>query len=247
VLILWRRSRTEAAGGTCSYQSDIFIIWKRIWGMKVHNSLKNFLWRACHDILPTRDNLKRRGINLDLSCIFCNCEQETVLHILWSCPSASDVWGFCGRQVQKWSNTGNSFVELLDFMFARFDPEEVELFVEIARRLWFRRNDVVHGGYFSHPNEVIGTATALMTEYRSAPIPVHVEREALNGSVEPLMVKWSPPPVGVVKANWDVAVDMKNGKLGYGCVIRDSGGNLQAASYHVEFLTVEFCRDNVFS
>jgi hypothetical protein len=35
------------------------------------------------------------------------------------------------------------------------------------------------------------------------------------------MVKWSPPPVGVVKANWDVAVDMKNGKLGYGCVIRD--------------------------
>jgi len=131
------------------------------------------------------------------------------------------VWGFCGRQVQKWSNTGNSFVEILDFMFARFDPEEVELFVEIARRLWFRRNDVVHGGKFSHPNEVIGTATALMTEYRSALILVHVEREALNGSLEPLMVKWSPPLVGVVKANWDVAVDMKNGKLGYGCVIRD--------------------------
>jgi hypothetical protein len=100
---------------------------------------------ACHDILPTRDNLKHRGINLDPSCIFCNCEQETVLHILWSCPSASDVWGFCGRQVQKWSNTGNTFVEILDFMFARFDPEEVELFAEIARRLWFRRNDVVHG------------------------------------------------------------------------------------------------------
>jgi ribonuclease HI len=59
----------------------------------------------------------------------------------------------------------------------------------------------------------------------------------------------------------DVAVDMKNGKLGYGCVIRDSGGNFQAASCHVEFLmadpvvgealavlhTVEFCRDNGFS
>jgi hypothetical protein len=152
-------------------------------------------------------------------------------------------------------------VEILDFMFARFDPEEVELFAEIARRLWFRRNDVVHGGNFSHPNEVIGTATALMTEYRSDLIPVHVEREPLNGSVEPLMVKWSSPPVGVVKANWDVAVDMKNGKLGYGCVIRDFSGNLQAASCHVEFLmadpvvgealaalhTMEFCRDNGFS
>jgi hypothetical protein len=72
------KERTEAAGGTCSYQSDIFIIWKRIWGMKVPNSLENFLWRACHDILSTKDNLKRRGINLDLSCIFCNCERETV-------------------------------------------------------------------------------------------------------------------------------------------------------------------------
>jgi hypothetical protein len=72
---------------------------------------------------------------------------------------------------------------------------------------------LTHGGYFSHPNEVIGTATALMTEYKSAPIPIHVEREPLNGSIKPLMVKWSPPHVGVVKANWDVAVDMKNGVL----------------------------------
>jgi hypothetical protein len=36
--------RTAAAGGTCSYQYNIFIIWKRIWGIKVPNSLKNFLW-----------------------------------------------------------------------------------------------------------------------------------------------------------------------------------------------------------
>jgi hypothetical protein len=93
-----------------------------------------------------------------------------------------DVWGFCGREVQKWSNSGNS-VEILEFLFARFDPEEVELFAEIARRLWFRRNDVVHGGNFSYTNEVIGTAIALMTRYRSAQIRVHVEREPLNGSV----------------------------------------------------------------
>jgi hypothetical protein len=152
-------------------------------------------------------------------------------------------------------------VEILDFIFARFELEEVELFAEIARRLLFRRNDVVHGGNFSHPNEVIGTATTLMTQYRTAQNLVLVGREPLNGLLEPLMVKWSPPPVGVVKANWDVAVDMKNGKLGYGCVIRDSSGNLQAASCHVEFLmvdpvvgealaalhTVEFCRDKGFS
>jgi len=39
------KERTETVSGTCSYQSNIFIIWKRIGGMKVPNSLKNFLWR----------------------------------------------------------------------------------------------------------------------------------------------------------------------------------------------------------
>lgn len=86
-------------------------------------------------ILPTRDNLKHRGIDVDASCIFCTSEREIVLHILWSCPSASDVWGGCGKKIQKCSNAGNSFVEVLEFMFDNFIIEDVEFFAEIARRL----------------------------------------------------------------------------------------------------------------
>jgi hypothetical protein len=154
VLIIWRgtttrdffvrnacymeKERVEATHGNCSYQFDLYLIWNRIWGRKVPNSLKNFLWRACHDTLPTRDNLKCRGIDLVHSCIFCSSEWETVMHILWSCPSALNVWGDCGKKIGKCSNTGNLFLEVLEFMFDNFVPEEVEFFVDIARRLWIR-------------------------------------------------------------------------------------------------------------
>ena len=32
-------------------------IWKHIWTLKVTPKVRNFLWRACSNILPTRDNL----------------------------------------------------------------------------------------------------------------------------------------------------------------------------------------------
>lgn len=33
------KERIEVLNGNCSYQSDLFIIWKRIWGLNVPNSL----------------------------------------------------------------------------------------------------------------------------------------------------------------------------------------------------------------
>jgi len=64
----------------------------------VPNSTKMFIWRACHNILPTKDNLLGEGIDLDPACVFCKTVPETVHYVLWECPSAADVWGVCGRK-----------------------------------------------------------------------------------------------------------------------------------------------------
>ena len=63
-------------------------VWKQIWRMHVPNVEKNFFWRACQDILPTRENLMRRKIVEDPLCPICGVEPETPYHILWACPSA---------------------------------------------------------------------------------------------------------------------------------------------------------------
>jgi hypothetical protein len=83
---------------------------------------------------------------------------ETVSHILWECQSAVDVWGVGDIVFQKCSQKGLEFldlaVELFSFSFSRLGKEKLNLFVGMARRIWSRRNDVLHGAVFKHPKEI---------------------------------------------------------------------------------------------
>lgn len=65
-------------------------IWRSIWQLNIPNE-KHFLWRACHDSLPTRANMCSRKVITDPSCPICEREPETAFHTLWQCPSVSDV------------------------------------------------------------------------------------------------------------------------------------------------------------
>jgi hypothetical protein len=138
------KDRQEVTRGECSNNGNDQKLWKLIWGMKVPNPVKVFIWRACQNILPTKDNLQRKGISLDPLCLFCKKELETAKHILWDCPSAVDVWGAGGRLIQKSYVAGFSFAEVMEYLFDRCSGDEVEVHAEIARRIWFRRNSVVH-------------------------------------------------------------------------------------------------------
>lgn len=46
--------------------------------------------------------------------------------------------------------------------------EDVEVYAETARRIWFRRNSVVCEGEFIHPNEVIRISTRFINDYHNA-------------------------------------------------------------------------------
>ena len=75
--------------------------WKKIWALKVPPKVKTFLWRACSNILPTRDNLFRRKIQIDPICELCSQTRETCDHLLWECPFARNVWAMMKGKVQK--------------------------------------------------------------------------------------------------------------------------------------------------
>lgn len=68
-------------------------IWKGIWKMKSTNGVKNFMWRACKNLLPTKDNLLRKRVIEDPFCPICNLEAETTLHALWDCTASRGCMG----------------------------------------------------------------------------------------------------------------------------------------------------------
>ncbi|GAU33864.1 hypothetical protein TSUD_66510 [Trifolium subterraneum] len=50
-------------------------VWKEIWKAPVPKKIKNFMWRLTKNILPTRANLHKKGISLDLQCPLCHHEE----------------------------------------------------------------------------------------------------------------------------------------------------------------------------
>lgn len=54
-------------------------LWRRIW------SAQNFLWRLAKNILPTRMNLSKKGIDLDVCCRLSHSETEDSDHLFMHC------------------------------------------------------------------------------------------------------------------------------------------------------------------
>ncbi|OMP07814.1 hypothetical protein COLO4_07023 [Corchorus olitorius] len=58
--------------------------WRKIWKLNVATKLQNFLWRACRNIIPTKENLVKRHCSYDPVCVRCNEDVESLEHILFS-------------------------------------------------------------------------------------------------------------------------------------------------------------------
>ena len=69
-----------------------------------------FGWRACNEILPTKLNLSKRKIIADAMCPICLRFPESVVHTLWDCGAARDVWAGSLKILQK---CGSGMVDML--------------------------------------------------------------------------------------------------------------------------------------
>ena len=114
--------------GECSKAADGSHIWKNVWKLKVPNKIRVFAWRACQNILPTRENLFRRKVIQDEFCERCNQAPESVLHVLWECGAAQDVWAVAPGRLQKVCTEQREFLQLFEYLCHRMSVEELELF-----------------------------------------------------------------------------------------------------------------------
>ena len=53
----------------------------KIWKILVLHKIRHFTWRACHDTLPSKTNLRGRQVVQDDKCEVCNVVVENSSHM----------------------------------------------------------------------------------------------------------------------------------------------------------------------
>jgi hypothetical protein len=220
------RASVVQASGECSRALENCKLWNDLWTLKVPAVVKVFLWKACNNLLPTQENLFKRKVSSDPLCPICGVEVETISHILWSCPSSSDVWGACSKKIQKCSIAAMDFTQMLGQLLVKMEKEDIEFLATVARRIWLRRNSFVFGGDFLPPNCLIKNATEAWEEFYAA--EQKVPTAEVHSPVCPVPT-WKAPPWGVFKINWDAAIDKSSKMMGVGVIVRDGEGEVIAA------------------
>lgn len=116
-------------------------LWKNIWKAPVPNTVKNFLWRLARNILPTRSNLGRKGIQMDTICPICLEHEETQEHLFMHCQLSQVLWftTHLGLHVPNMVSLNKWLMQWL----TNSDPLAVQLFSITLWKIWKFRNQVV--------------------------------------------------------------------------------------------------------
>ncbi len=98
--------------------------------------IRNFIWCACCNVLPTHSKLFDKQISSTVSCHWCEEEVETCDHVLWQCEFAQRVWAAGAVQMPARLELQMTFVEVVEACLRDLTSPNVELFFSTAWFLW---------------------------------------------------------------------------------------------------------------
>ncbi|XP_042954503.1 uncharacterized protein LOC122290886 [Carya illinoinensis] len=215
-------SRVKAGKGEYSMMAEAEQVWESIWKLNVQGVVKHFLWKACHDLLPTRLNLFKKRVIECNKCPVCENEVETTIHAVWCCPAASDVWAESDSPVQKWAVTELEFIELWKKLNSSLDEDEIELVACTLRGIWLRRNLLIFDRKFESLKRILSAAKQGRDEFIAAKL------QNFKSKPDRGEVKWQRPTNVLSKINWDASISVQEKKVGIGMIARNADGDILA-------------------
>lgn len=204
--------------------------WKALWGMNCPAKVKHFAWRACCNILPTKNALALRHVVISRACPLCHVAEESVMHILWKCKMIKKIWQevFGSHWVSVWDTVQrcSSVIDVAVGLFEGNHGISVERIWVIAWFIWNRRNKLVMLGDTKDLASVTAEANAWLLEWDN------INSRASSVTIKE-RVHWKPPNELCFKVNFDGAIFKEERKAGVGAVIRNHKGELMVAMTNV--------------
>ncbi|XP_057415840.1 uncharacterized protein LOC130710549 [Lotus japonicus] len=81
-----KQQRLRSSPSSSTGQPPPTRFWKALWTAAALPRCKEIAWRVAVNIVPVNGVLRRRGIEVDDTCVFCKTAVETSSHALFSCP-----------------------------------------------------------------------------------------------------------------------------------------------------------------
>ena len=141
-------------------------VWNRLWQLSIPPKVRNFVWRASSDILPIRASLACRQVPIDPKCAMCGSSDETVLHILWQCPLARNLWALVKGKLQKSDSSARTFFSLAQYLKSRLSHKDFELWAMVTWSIWNARNRFYFEETQTPPHAILKSAETLLDEYQ---------------------------------------------------------------------------------
>ncbi|KAM5553802.1 hypothetical protein ABKV19_025832 [Rosa sericea] len=201
--------------------------WKKLWKVMVPNVAKIYIWKVCHDILPSLERLVSKCVVLESQlCVLCGVSVESTLHICRDCPYTKQVLQSHGvlRQVCYHPQAANlELLPWLNYCVKSLALKDCGELVYFLWSIWRERNSRVWDGKSSQACDVKLRAVSRIQEFW-----VLNSKSQNSTSRRRRVVKWIAPTVGLVKINVDGSFYHATRKGGFGYVIRDSSGAMLA-------------------
>ncbi|XP_021857984.2 uncharacterized protein [Spinacia oleracea] len=195
--------------------------WANMWRSSLLPRWKHFIWKLIHRALPTKTNLCKRGIDIEVTCPFCKGQTETDLHIFRLCPTAQMVWrasplGIVSESqamvpMQTWLR---NFLNLFFNQDGKDDSRAVQLTATLWA-IWLHRNDIIFCGVSVNPNRILEVAQSHVHSWKEAQKAKLMQQQHLN---------WKQPgEINLTKISmWKVG---KCSNLGFFSILVDAAWN----------------------
>ncbi|KAK2447871.1 putative mitochondrial protein [Trifolium repens] len=225
-LVKQHNSRDDAASSGQQMNS----LWREIWKAPVPNRVRNFLWRLGKNILPTRANLEKKGVQIENLCPQCQSAPETVDHIFLHCHLSQLTW-FSSQLGAHVPQSMPIHLWLLQGLTCD-DTRGAQLFCVLMWKIWNARNNLIFNNKIVDPIAIAHDAMSFVNEL-SPHSHDNIDTPMLDDDVasQPLP---TAPNVFFVDAGC-----FTGNATGWGMVIYNQSGHVVLSACRKELIDVE--------
>ncbi|KAL2929656.1 hypothetical protein RDABS01_035066 [Bienertia sinuspersici] len=146
-------------------KDDCSKFWKLLWKAQMSQRWRNFCWKLAHNVLPTRDNLVKRGMEVNQECGFCG-EKETTDHLFINCEVTKRVWNSSTLGLRSPScsslDTSSWFKNMFVYLHKISDSHHQvwPSYMATLWAIWIHRNNITFRKEKANPKEIMRLAEA---------------------------------------------------------------------------------------